>query len=225
MTPIQARRALLGLLAFLPLAGCADLGFLGAATTAPDVYALSPKSTFAADLPRVESQIVVEEPTADASVNTDRVAIKPNPLQVQYFSGARWVDRAPLVVQRLMVESFENTGKVGAVSQSSVGLRADYTLVTDLREFQAELQAGAPAQGPNARPIVARVRLNVKVIREPQGLIVGSRAFYASQESAAPDMLSVAGAFDDALGRAMREAVEWTVRGIDASEGRDPYRY
>ena len=44
-----------------------------------------------------------------------------------------------LVVQRLLVESFENTGRVGAVSQSSVGLRNDFTVVSDLREFQGEL--------------------------------------------------------------------------------------
>ena len=209
----------LALLGVLGLSGCAELGVLTAATTAPDLYALSPKSTFASTLPEVDSQIVIEVPTADASINTDRIAVKPNPLQVKYFGGARWVDRAPLVVQRLLVESFENTGKVGAVSQTAVGLRADYTIVTDLREFQAEVSSGPIMAGttPSAtgdEPITARVRLNLKLIVEPQGLILGSRAFSATAQTTDAEMLAVAHAFDQALGEALRGAVEWSVEEI-----------
>ncbi|MDF2231856.1 ABC-type transport auxiliary lipoprotein family protein [Albimonas sp. CAU 1670] len=229
MSPTAAFRARRGLVlataACLGLTGCAELASIGGVATAPDLYSLSPKSTFASDLPEVGAQIVVEAPTADASVNTDRIAIKPNPLQVKYFSGARWVDRAPLVVQRLMVESFENTGKVAAVSQSSVGLRNDFTVITDLREFQGELQQGAPVEGPDSKPVLARVRLNIKIIQEPQGLIIGSQAFPAAVEATEPGMLAVANAFDEALGRAMRNAVEWTIRTIDAAEERRPARY
>ncbi|MGR3782727.1 MAG: ABC-type transport auxiliary lipoprotein family protein [Albimonas sp.] len=213
-------RPLLSAALALSLTGCAELAQIGGVATAPDLYALSPKSTFDGDLPEVDAQIVIEEPTADASVNTDRIAIKPNALQVKYFAGSRWVDRAPLVVQRLMVESFENTGSVGAVSQSSVGLRNDFTVVTDLREFQGELQEGAPAQGPDAKPVLARVRLNVKIIQEPQGIIIGSQSFPAAVEANEPGMLAVAAAFDEALGEAMRDAVEWTIRIIDAAEER-----
>ena len=39
-------------------------------------------------------------------------------------------------------------------------------------------------------------------------------------------MLAVARAFDEALGRSMRDAVEWTIRIIDtAEERRDRYAY
>ncbi|SFI66014.1 ABC-type transport auxiliary lipoprotein family protein [Albimonas pacifica] len=227
MSSTALRRLSLAAAAALSLSGCAELAQIGGVATAPDLYSLSPKSTFSADLPGVDAQVVVEEPTADASVNTDRIAIKPNPLQVKYFSGSRWVDRAPLVVQRLMVESFENSGAVSSVSQSSVGLRNDFTVVTDLREFQGELQEG-PAQGPDAKPVLARVRLNVKVIAEPQGIIIGSHSFPAAVEANEPGMLAVAAAFDEALGEAMRDAVEWTIRIIDAAEerrARDPFAY
>ncbi len=224
MSPIL--RPVLAAAVALSLTGCAELAQIGGVATAPDLYSLTPKSTFAGDLPKVDAQVVIEAPTADASVNTDRIAIKPNALQVKYFAGARWVDRAPLVVQRLMVESFENTGAVSSVSQSSVGLRNDFTVITDLREFQGELQAGAPAEGPDAKPVLARVRLNVKIIQEPQGIIIGSHSFPAAVEATEPGMLAVARAFDEALGRSMRDAVEWTIRIIDtAEERRDRYAY
>ena len=229
MSSTVFRRAFLALSVAAALSGCAELARLGGVATAPDLYALSPKSTFDTDLPQVDAQIVIEEPSADASVNTDRIAIKPNPLQVKYFAGARWVDRAPLVVQRLLVESFENTGRVGAVSQSSVGLRNDFTVVSDLREFQGELlnseSSDATATAPEAQRVLARVRLNVKLIQEPQGIIIGSRSFPGSVEADEPGMLSVARAFD-ALGAAMRDAVEWSIRAIDeAEERRGGYRY
>lgn len=54
----------------------------------------------------------------------------------------RWVDRAPLIVQALLIESFENTDRVPAVGASGVGLRADYYVVPDLREFQAQVPPG-----------------------------------------------------------------------------------
>ena len=90
MTPLLARRAAVLSLLALSLSGCAGLEQLSRVATPTDLYTLSPKNTFDEALPRVDSQIVVEEPTAAASVDTDRIAVKPSPLRVQYFPGARW---------------------------------------------------------------------------------------------------------------------------------------
>ena len=125
--------------------GCAGLTTLNNVTRPVALYSLTPKSTYDPDLPAILAQLVVEEPTAAGAVNTTRIAVRPNPYQVQYFPDARWVDRAPLLVQTMLVESFENTGKVAAVGRQAIGLSSDFTLVTDLREFQAELGDGTPA--------------------------------------------------------------------------------
>ena len=136
----RGRRAALATLIALGLAGCTGLATLKSVTEPTDLYDLTPKSTYSADLPKVEAQLVVEEPTAASAVDTDRIAVRPNDFQVQYFPRARWVDRAPALVQTMLVESFENTGKVAAVGRQAIGLSADFTLVTDLREFQAEVE-------------------------------------------------------------------------------------
>jgi cholesterol transport system auxiliary component len=188
--------------------GCASLDTLRKATEPTDLYDLTPKSTHAADLPAIAAQIVVEEPTAASSVNTNRIAIKPNPFQVQYFPNARWVDRAPLLVQTLLVESFENTGKVAAVGRQAIGLSADFTLVTDLREFQAAVEGGEDS------PISIAVQLNMKIVQEPRGLIIASQSFARREQAASNDMLAIVAAFDDALGKTMARAVDWTVRRI-----------
>lgn len=216
MRPLSfRRRAVLAALA-LPLVlapGCAGLTTLQSATAPVDLYNLTPKSTFDDSSPAVEVQLVVEEPTADASVNTDRIAVKPHPLMVQYFAGSRWVERAPLVVQRVLIESFENTRKVPAVGRSQVGLRADYVLVMDLREFQAVQKEDSPDA-----LVSANVRLNIKIVKQPEGLIVGSRSFAKLEQARSNDMVDVVGAFDDALGKVMRLAVEWTLRRVSDVE-------
>lgn len=216
MRPLSfRRRAVLAALA-LPLVlapGCAGLTTLQSATAPVDLYNLTPKSTFDESSPAVEVQLVVEEPTADASVNTDRIAVKPHPLMVQYFAGSRWVERAPLVVQRVLIESFENTRKVPAVGRSQVGLRADYVLVMDLREFQAVQKEDSPDA-----LVSANVRLNIKIVKQPEGLIVGSRSFAKLEQAKSNEMVEVVGAFDDALGKVMRLAVEWTLRRVSDVE-------
>ena len=188
--------------------GCAGLETLRNVTEPTDLYDLTPKSTYDESLPKIAAQLVIEEPTAASSVNTDRIAIKPNPYQVQYFPKARWADRAPLLVQTLLVESFENTGKVAAVGRRAIGLSSDFTLVSELREFQAMVG------GDGSDSILVDVQLNMKIIQEPLGLIVGSKSFSHRQPAASSDMLSVVAAFDTALGKTMGQSVDWAVRRI-----------
>src|SRR5262249_29492519 len=66
-----------------------------------------------------------------------RIALSHNPFTLEYYAKAAWTDNAPGMIQSLLVESFERTGKIIAVGPESAGLRPDFTLKTDLREFQA----------------------------------------------------------------------------------------
>ena len=199
---------LTGLCAVLALAGCAGLTSLSNAAEPTDLYLLSPKSTFDPSLPRVRQQIVVSEPTATAVVSNDRIAVQPTPLEVRFLPGARWVDRAPIIIQSLLIESYENSGKVDAVGRSAIGLRADYLIVTDVREFQAQL----PVDSAPDAPLEVHVRLNIKIVDAFTDKIIASRSFtevFAATSDAPPDIVL---AFDEALGDALRDAVEWSIR-------------
>ncbi len=189
------------------LAGCTGLQTLNKVSKPNSLYSLTPKSTFSPSLPRIKQQIVVEEPTASAAVNTDQIAVQPNPLQIQYLPNSRWVDRAPLIVQTLLIESFENSNRVGAVGRSSVGLRADYVIVTDLREFQAYVPEG---DGTDTALRVI-VRLNVKIVEALDDKIIASQSFREIAMSNSDAPLDLVSAYDEALGDAMRDAVEWSV--------------
>ncbi|WP_415404468.1 ABC-type transport auxiliary lipoprotein family protein [Tateyamaria sp. SN3-11] len=191
------------------LTGCAGLASLTDVATPVDNYVLTPKSTFASSLPNLKYQIVVEQPTATAAVDTDQIAVQPNPLEVQYLPGARWVDRAPLIVQALLIESYENSQRVPAVGSSTIGLRADFLIVTDIREFQAIVPPG-----DSTAPLRVDVRLNIKIVDAFEDRIIGSRSFEEIVPSTSDAPRDVVAAFDEALGDTMRDSVEWSIREI-----------
>ena len=133
----------------------AACGLPGADRAPPRLYVLSPKSTYSPDLPKVEWQLAIDTPIAEAGLASSRIALRHSALSIEYFARAAWTDTAPSMVQTLLVESFENTGKIVAVGRQSIALRGDYVLVTELREFQAEYDGKAITE--------VRVRLNAKL--------------------------------------------------------------
>jgi cholesterol transport system auxiliary component len=169
----------------------------------PDLYTLSPKSTFSAELPKVDWQLVVEEPSAAKGIDTDRIAIAPTPLEVKYFPSSRWADRAPRMIQALMIQSFENTKKIVSVGRQSLGLRSDFVLKTELREFQAEKNADGTT--------IVRVRLNVKLVRPSLGQIVTSQSFESVKPAASENVGDIVAAFDEAVGAVLKRSVAWTL--------------
>ena len=170
-----------------------------------NLYTLTPKSTFTKELQRVRWQLVVDEPLASGGLNIDRIALRQTPTELKYFARARWTERAPRMVQTLMVESFENSGAIVAVGRKAIGLRSDYNLITELREFQAEYfeSDGVPT---------VRVRLNAKLVKQPRRAIVASRTFESKIKSEGKAMWHVIRAFDQALGKVLRHTVEWTIK-------------
>jgi cholesterol transport system auxiliary component len=194
--------ALAALIAIVPGCGGNLLGL--PAGPAPNIYTLTPKSTFDDNLPTVSWQLVVDQPTAARGVDTTRIALHPSDTEIKYYAGSRWTDRAPDMVQTLLLESFENTGKIVAVGRQTIGLRSDFDLATDLREFQAEYTPGSEI------PKV-RVRLNAKIIKQPRQEIIASENFERVVEAKGPTVNDVVLAFDDALGKVLRRVVEWTL--------------
>jgi cholesterol transport system auxiliary component len=171
------------------------------------LYTLTPKSTYEGELPKVAWQLVVETPIAPAGINTNRIALSQSPITLDYFAGATWTDSAPAMVQTLLVESFENTGRIVAVGRESVGLRADYVLKIELREFQAEYAS------PEAPPSV-HIRIIAKLVRMPVREIVASHMTERKAQAASNTLDSVVAAFDDALGPVLKDIVVWTLTSV-----------
>jgi cholesterol transport system auxiliary component len=195
------------------LAGCVEIPVGKEAP--PRLYVLTPKSTYPEVVPRADWQLLVETPVSPAGLNTARIALQDSPIELRYFEYANWIDSAPKMVQALIIESFENSAKIVSVGREQIGLRSDFVLKTELREFQAEYEERLPANskelGPDAPPPWVRVRLNVKMVQMPQREIVAHQTFERRVRAQENRMNAIIDAFDDALGKALKSVVVWTL--------------
>lgn len=184
------------------LAGCTAL-----TPAAPQLYTLTPKTAVAPDTPRASWQLLVEMPAAQAGLDTPRIAIVRAQTALDYFADSSWTDRAPAMVQALIIESFEDSGRIVSVGRENVGLRSDFLLKTDLRDFQAEYAA------PDERfPSRARVRIAAKLVSMPRRTIEAGETFEASAPITDNSFTAIIAAFDEALGVVMKRLVDWTLR-------------
>lgn len=175
----------------------------GAESEPPKLYDLTPKSTFAPDLPKVKWQLVIDPPVAPASLNTTRIALARSPITVDYYARAVWTDTAPKLIQTRLVESFENSGKIISVGRDAVGLRSDYILKTELRHFEAlYFEPGPP---------VIYIQMNAKLVKMPQRVIIANLTEQRKIPAASQSLNDVVLAFDDALGKILKRVVEWAL--------------
>lgn len=194
-------RRLVPSLLVLALGGCSGL-FGGGAPA--HLYRLTSKGGFPANLPHRPVQLLVDVPLAPAGLDSSRIALSRSAVSIDYFADSEWTDRAPLLVQTALLESFENSRAIDAIDRESVGLRAQFILKTEMRHFEAVYDS------PNGPPEVW-VALNVRLVNPADRDIVARTSFEGRQRASANDVPSIILAFNEALGSVIGEIVLWTV--------------
>jgi cholesterol transport system auxiliary component len=183
------------------LAGGAALGGCSVIPKVNDpipLYTLSAVSAYEQSLPKVEWQLVVGTPVASADLNSTRIALTRAPGVVEYFAKGAWADYAPILLQDKLIESFEASNAILSVGRDAVGLRPDYVLQSDLRDFQAEYSGETPT---------AHLRLAAKLVRMPDRRIVANILTEQKVAAAANSLPQIVDAFDRAASQAFEEVV------------------
>lgn len=193
-------RRMLGVALLLGLAACSTLN-----PTAPHLYTLTPRASVAPG-PKADWQLLVETPSAAAGIDTPRIALARTPTSLDYFADVSWADRAPNMVQGLIVQTFEDSGRIVSVGRDTVGLRSDYVLKSELRDFQAEYATPGAAM-----PDRVHVRLSAKLVAMPRRTIEAGETFEASAPVRGRSFTDVITAFDEALGKVTGELVTWSL--------------
>ncbi len=116
--------------------------------------------------PRSNWSLAVAEPTAEPTLDTNRIAVVSNGTVVDYVALAFWIDRAPAMVQALIVQSFKSSGRLAQVGNDRDRLRPQFLLRSDLLAFQFNRNSGAQ---------MVRVRLDASLYRMPRRDLVGQR--------------------------------------------------
>jgi len=191
-------------LALLMLAACSSLG----PGPAPQLYVLAPQLGPLADAPQVSAQFVVAEPDTPESLNTPRIALTRG-VMLDYYAGAAWADRVPALIQGSLVDALDKSGKIAAVASDTQGVRGDFRLETQLKDFTAHYDT------PDGPPTIT-VRIVAKLVESDGRQIVASLDSVHSQQAGANTVPEVVAAFDSALSASLEEIAGFALKSAPA---------
>ena len=193
----MTRILVLMIVALLPACGA-----LTSASQTLDVYELRAPEPIAASSRRSTVELVVEEPNASGALDTDRILIRPTPVQAQYLPGARWADPAPQMVQTLLLRSLTASGAFQSVGRRPIGSIGDFAVLTELSDF------GAVPVGDQAQ---VNIRMSVRLVRERDATVVATGNFGASAMAGGTGTDEIVAAFDRALGDLLAAIIPWII--------------
>jgi cholesterol transport system auxiliary component len=123
---------------------------------------------------------------------------------MDFYANAAWQDRVPFLVQNALIEAFEADGRVNGVGRDTDGLKSDYLLETDIRDFQAHY---AVADG---LPTI-EVRIVARMIATHGRTIARSLPAEAKVTATENAVSAAVAAFNAALGDVIGQVVAWAV--------------
>ncbi|MEQ9520414.1 MAG: ABC-type transport auxiliary lipoprotein family protein [Parvibaculum sp.] len=193
------------------ISGCALASV--ASEDAPSIFVLTtPVVDFGAAPTMLPLQIVVDEPYAPAALNANRIVFQPSANEIGYLGGARWSDRVPLMVQVLLVDALDRSGRFQAVGRKAVGMRSDYLVRVSVTSF------GVLKGDGEADKVV--VDFKTQLVRRFSDDIVAAERFYAEAVPSSSRTIDIVGAFDSATSEALSRLSVWLYKAAaDAETG------
>ncbi|MFC3072928.1 ABC-type transport auxiliary lipoprotein family protein [Shinella pollutisoli] len=192
-----AGRAVLAVLVSGLLAAC------GSAQATNDTFGLSAAATVEGPSAR-NRQILVPQPSALKALDSEQIVVRPSASEIQYLAKSQWSDSLSKMVQARLVQTFENSGRVGGVGKPGEGLAIDYQVVTDIRAF--EVQTGGAD--------TAIVEISAKLLNDRNGTVRAQKVFRATAPVAGSANTAFVKALDTAFKAVAADIVGWTLGNI-----------
>lgn len=193
----------LGLFVFaaaLALVGCSDI--LPKPAPPPALYRLTAATSFAAAA-SAPVQLEIAAPTAEAALDTTRIALSRSPTTLDYFADAAWTDRLPVVLQARLLDSFDNAHRLIALAGAASAAHGDAVLTIELRHFEAQYAGAGPPRW--------RIELTADIISAADRKVIATRTFTGEAAAAQNDMTAIVDAADEAWRGVATEIVDWAV--------------
>lgn len=201
MITISLRRAALVIVSAVALSGCG--GLLGPTEAPPQIYVLHPPFGVVDNAPTVQWQFGVPEPVSPDVFDSKRITLTLGQT-MDYYAGSAWPDQVPDLLQGLLVEAFEKSGKIKGVGRNSAGVRADILVTTEIRDFSAhyDVKDGIPT-------IV--VDIVAKLITATHHDVIATFDARHEVKASVNSVPAVVAAFNDATGQAVSDIVSWSL--------------
>lgn len=150
------------------------------------------------------AELVVELPKTRGTLDSERIMIRPSELQTEYLPDATWGDPVPAMLQRMLVETLGAYDAFTHVGRAPLGLSGDYALISEIRDFNAEL-AGDDT--------VVKLTVTAQLVRESDARVVSRGRFAVSVPSAGTQTADLIPAFDAAGRKLVADMTAWALRG------------
>ena len=142
--------------------------------------------------------LVVAEPVALQSYDSDRIIVRAASGNLSVLAGAQWADRLPRLVQARMIQTIENSSRYASVGRPGDRLTAAYNLVSEIRAFEIQEASGE-----------AVVEITLKLVADRTGQIGAGRLFSARVPAGAIDGPGASAALDQSLQNVLRQIAAW----------------
>ncbi len=149
-------------------------------------------------------QILVPEPTALRTLDSDQIVVRLSESELRFLARAQWGDRLPRIVQDRLVQTFEDTGRVGGVGKPGQGLAIDYQIITEIRAFEISTDGADTAV----------VEIFAKILDDRNGTVRRQRAFRAVAPVRGTTNPAFVSALDAAFAKVAADIVSWTLASI-----------
>jgi cholesterol transport system auxiliary component len=184
----------------LACTGCVG-SLLESSEEPPELYRLE-----VADAPggaaRLPLALGVGRPRAAVSLDTERIALVQPDSRFDYFTGMRWSEPAPQMLQALIVRALQSGGRYEVVVAAPSRVPADLLLDLELRRFEAVYAPGKEAPS-------VRVEVQATLVDPRQGHRVSSIVASSEASAVANRRGAVVEAFERATGEAVHALAAW----------------
>lgn len=161
---------------------------------------------------KVGWSLAIQRPHAPDSLDSDRIAVTESDIKMDYYANAVWADRLPDLIQTRLLAGFEASGRIADVANEDDMLHADYTLVIDIRDFEAHYT------NPDTPPVVT-AHFVAHLINARSHKFVSSATANFTQICTVNNVNSVIVAFDATLTKAVALVVHWALDVLSNKNG------
>jgi len=146
----------------------------------------------------------IVRPEVAGGLDNDRIALHQPGGVLDFYAKATYPAPLPPLIQQALLDGFEASGRIDAVAPEQATQHADYSLLTDVKDFSAHYsqQDGIPT---------VTVSITAKLSTARGRVIVSSLSVNKSDTASVNSAAAAVQALQQALGAAVTDIVNWAL--------------
>lgn len=143
--------------------------------------------------------IYIATPQANRLINSDRILVQPEGVEIQVYQGALWADNVPVLFRDRMVQALQDAQLYKAIS-AEAALQSDLSLEGYINRFQVHYVEGQPK---------VQIHWEAQLVRSKDMSILQTQRFQIEQPTADSSVNAVVTAFGQATDQLGQQLVDW----------------